>query len=436
MYLPLKLRDFESRGQVSVLNKWAESVTTALNSLKSGVSYATNKAAPAAIVVPPSKGDGLIHGRSPWEGDPAAVVLEDDFVSGGTGYNGTGPASNIGELEWLSIGTAPLLSIVGGTPPNLGSVQWYSNNAASSSAMLMLSGGGANVNNIGVWGSSWALFDNVDWILTWVFRFVPHYYSSGAVFDTTQKAIYIGLGGVTTPGLIATTSISRPDTFYGLRYDTSTSGAGINDTNMTFEAVQNQTTTSPARNNTQGLTQVTTLVPDANNWHRLDMVCTSSGLLTMVLDGSPANTFNVTLSPFTMTPAGGIGAFLFGTTPNCAEITWLSSLLGFWGMGSKITLAGFVTKTVCNGTFSWQNPSEAIGFIDLPVSAGSGSDSSGVTISGYPAVVPVVILGNDDTASPTYESMGIQVDYFSLVWNPGLNPTNSLKPTNTKARYW
>jgi hypothetical protein len=56
-----------------------------------------------------------------------------------------------------------------------------------------------------------------------------------------------------------------------------------------------------------------------------------------------------------------------------------------------------------------------------PTSAGGALTTSGsetATIEGYPSFIPILGMGNDDTASPNLISRLMVVDSFSLIWNP------------------
>ena len=206
---------------------------------------------------------------------------------------------------------------------------------------------------------------------------------------------------------------SRPDQFVGLRFDTSTTSPSINDSFFTFEAVANPTSTAPGRNNTQGATSVTSIVPTPGVWHTLQISCVTAGQVSFSLDNSASFTTAVPIYSFT-TSVGALGQ------NGAAHLTWTPSGTtppqGAWNTGTNLTVSGFGgSLSGYNGT--WQlvaGEQNAVGFDAPLIASGVGT---GVTLSGFPSMIPVCIMGNDDTASPTEANKQFIIDYFSLVWN-------------------
>ena len=66
---------------------------------------------------------------------------------------------------------------------------------------------------------------------------------------------------------------------------------------------------------------------------------------------------------------------------------------------------------------------------------GFTSLNAGATLSGYPGLYPSVWMGNDSEASPTSDSMEMDVDKIRFVWNPGVGG-GTATPNPTKDRYF
>lgn len=409
-------------------------IQTKANFTGTGVRYGPG---PGQINITGGSGDGLIHGDPIWVHDSAYIELRDDFLSGSgitnSGSDGTVPRNEIGQLGWMLCGTigSSFGGINGGGFPYIGQMTWTQNGSASAAAFLVLqTNGRGSAHNLG----SWPLGDTAGWKKTWVFK-LDGDFVTGVPFSSAQKAIYIGLVGSTYPAMV--NSFSRPDVFVGLRFDTSTTSPIIDDSFFTFEAVANSTTNSPARNNTQGTTFVTTVAPVAGVWHRLDIVCTTIGTVVMTLDGSSTNTFTVAIPTFSLTSSasGGSGSITSGQ----AQVGWsVSSSVpdGVWDQGSVVTISGFTAgRSALNGVqilgeglannIYWDTSHADISF---------GNDT--ITIAGRPALQPFFQMGNDDTSSPQSNSMTAWVDYFSFIWNPGVISLTAATPDPTKPRYF
>jgi hypothetical protein len=106
--------------------------------------------------------------------------------------------------------------------------------------------------------------------------------------------------------------------------------------------------------------------------------------------------------------------------------------------GSKVTLANLVAPfNVLNGLQTLlitNGPGAGSGmnfnFINPDI---AGGNTVGTAV-GLPAVTPIFSFGNDTQAAPVIAT-AIVIDYFSLIWNPGVGGGTGT-PTATKPRYW
>ena len=202
---------------------------------------------------------------------------------------------------------------------------------------------------------------------------------------------------------------------------TATGPAGIGDSFFTLEVVNNPSGSTAGRKNLQGITQVTNVTPVANVWHRLDIICTIVGTVTITLDGSLVNTLTTTMPVSVLT---GASAAVTGIiTAAQAGFSWTPTTepLGEspWNGGSIITVSGFTsTQAPLNGTYTLLY--SANGFLCANTSAANvASGTSGtVSISGYPSLTPLVMYGGTEVGAS--EVAAIYVDFFSFIWNPGI----------------
>jgi hypothetical protein len=216
-------------------------------------------------------------------------------------------------------------------------------------------------------------------------------------------------------------------------------GGGLSDTFYTFEVVENQQLSTIVRHNAQGLTFVTNVSPTAGTWHRLDILCTATGVVTITLDGSGTNTHTFTVPQMTVTTSAS-GAV--STEAKVAKLVDVVQATGTGGAfpfatGSTITVSGGTGAfTIVNGTWTVTSLPDALNmYFAISTATNNAQTNQNITVVGYPALHPLMSFGNDDTAAPTTNSMRTVIDYFSLAWNKGIiNPTNS--PTATLARYW
>ena len=235
---------------------------------------------------------------------------------------------------------------------------------------------------------------------------------------------------------------------------TATGPTGIGDSTFKFEVVENFTYgTQYPRHNIQGTVFDTGVTPVKGTWYRLEIVCAATGQLTMTLNGAHSNTF--TVPKMTVTSNGTGDATVNGGFAYLASVPWPSTstpipdlTMGVapFTAGSLITVAGLTGthNATLNGArgplagsyFTGGASGMAMYFDTLVADFTRDLTSDNFTTVGYPALLPFVSFGNDDTSSPTSDSAAIYVDYFAMVWNPNLGPNAPGTPTSTDPRYW
>lgn len=405
-----------------------------LNLTGSGVTYGPG---PGQVAIA-SGGDSVIHGSSFWESDPGYFLMRDDFFpgSGDTGNAGQIPLGISSSVTgWMASGSTSSSNYIMGAPPYLGEAMWVNDNVQNHVMTMWPAPVGSIMSSGQRMTAFFPLLDYPSWTASFVFKFDGFTNGSGtAAFSTSNCTFYVGLTGDFLPA-----SQTRPNTFIGLRFDTDTNAPSIADAFFTLEIVNNlQTSASFVRNNLQGTTVVTNVAPAEGVWHRLDITCTVAGKVTLTLDGSSTNTLTGTIPKTLITdPAGDAAAASFNKG---ATISW-SNAHGNpnFGTGSKINIAGIadVGYTFLNGdwlaTFASTNPT--IQFL-TSASVGNGTLAAHAwTLTGFPALMPFMTGGNDNTGvAPTQGSIAFFLDYFSLLWNPGV--AGSGTPDPTKPRYW
>jgi hypothetical protein len=215
----------------------------------------------------------------------------------------------------------------------------------------------------------------------------------------------------------------------------------IGDSFYTLEVVANPTYSQVGRNNTQGVTLVTNVAPTVGGWHRLDIFFSTTGMVTVTLDGSATNTLTTAMPKITITGSitGQVGS-------DKGLISWsVSDLIpnSPWNDSSVVTISGFTSgRAVLNGT---QTLTASLGarFTFNLVTGNVAGSSDTVTMSGYPSLTPFMMFGNDDTGTvtggvttPTAGTMGFFIDYFSFVQNANLGPNAPGTVVATNSRYF
>lgn len=473
--MPLKLTQYNDP---AVLNRWADGIEQRLNSIKipvppksklpqfqtnhiinvtqnklnliagSGITIASDSLGDT-VISGTSTGDGLAHGTLPWESDPSFFVMREDFFPSSGQIN----ASAIGTEAVTSCGFAISSTGFGsantfymGAPPNLGQLMWTNDATQAHCVTLAPVVVGSPVDSsVGnqITGF-WSLLDYPSWQCSFIFKFDAFVQSTATTaFSTAGTSFYIGLSGDTRTAIKAFT-LSRPRCYMGLRFDTDTNSPSINDSFFTLEIVNNpETSGAVARNNTQGASvKVTDVAPVAGVWHRLDIICTTAGTVTLTLDGSSTNTLTAAMPKTTVTTVANNPAA--SSTNHGAIINWSTTStapIGNWARDTKLHVAGITDAgyTVLNGDWLVSFATEG-GIVEYHITGadvGNGNLTSVATLSGYPALMPFMTAGNDNTVvSPTMDDKAFFIDYFSLLWNPGVNSTNALVPDPTKSRYF
>lgn len=372
-------------------------------------------------------GPGVSYGPNPGqvqfaqaESSENAFELIDNFpfmIGAGT-INGTSSPVGIGQLGWSLVGNGgSFKGLLGGVFPNLGQYSWSNTSSASQAGWLTFDGAG-NYSDGGYSQNTYALADNPGTTLTFIFKFdSATSLSSSPTFAVLQTAMYVGVTGPNT-GAYASAPYSRPDLFIGVRYDTSTSAPSINDAFFTLEVVMNEIVSAGgyARNNTQGTTFVTDVVPESGVFHTLTITFNVGGTVTVTLDGSATNTLTAAI------PTLSVAATLsIASQNNVARLNWtvgVGAPQSFWNSGSQITVGGFTsTLAPLNGLKTLIAADENfIGFNQTPNVSSFGSEAA--TLEGFPTFIPLFMAGNDDTSTPTASTWLFAVDYFSMIWNP------------------
>lgn len=476
----LNVKEVQTQGGVSALNKWADAVTTQFAELTSQAAKSNQTAnsvqeqvnnlpksssveievngTPAASqtvlnlenggnpnIIITDLGSGNISIAPPiWT--PNQVTWLEDFTALGSGVtgvtalaaSGTGavPMGNHGFFLLHPAASAPGNFVnASGTFPFIGYAGWTQDATASHTGILYPSTFGANSNTFtpqaaATWLTNLLpMFDYPGWQVSFIFRLNPYLNSSSSVaFSMAKKSMYVGLF---SNNPIAINSISRPYVFFGIRFDTDTTAPSISDSFFTFEAVENILQGAVTRKNTQGATQVTTLAPTANAIYRLDLTYQTAGTLVMKLSsGATSSTFTTTVSQM-IQGLGGLTAQIINGSFYVEAEAVSTSALPFVGEGSictfsDITTAGFgglvsgSPWTVKKVNENAQAPITLIEFVSPSLTnAGPSVLNSTPTNSNfvaYPGVYPGVWFGNDSTASPTASTATIEVDKIFFNW--------------------
>ncbi len=234
-------------------------------------------------------------------------------------------------------------------------------------------------------------------------------------------------------------------------------GTGLQDAFYTLEVnVGNQsyintTLGTGNRQNAQGSTFVTNVAPTQGTWHRLDIFCSSSGQITVVLDNSATNKLTATVNPMVVLINGTSQALngnarvtTVGTTNpgggGTAATAGNSYCYFPYVEGSQVTISGFTgTPAALNNSGVPVTVMGVGGGTNMfyPISSTTtvtNATNAGGQASGYPGLMPCFVFGNDDTATPQGDDMRTFVDFFGLVWNPNLGTGGT--PSSSKPRGW
>jgi hypothetical protein len=391
-------------------------------------------ASSADVDLPPVT-DGLVHGDPIWVVDPSYVILRDDFLPGS--YYGPGgpgsPNSGIGQLGWNASAASNTTIRMGRGPNHMGEYHMGNSGSVDQINILTFLSPSAASTTIG-----WALLDYPGWQMTFVFRFHRPIDSSSAALlpgpNFLQKAMYIGMFNTAADY----STVSRPPQFLGLRYDTSATAPAISDITMKFEVVGNPMVTPGARNNTQGQVIDTGITPAEDVYYRLDIKCSTVGVVTMSVNGGTTATFTVPTQTIANDNASqqvgagfGQGVVKMGTT--------CTPGIPPFGQGSKVLIAGLTAgnaflngQQILNQATAGNQTNNDV--LDFPSSGTQGLNGpTGFTATGLPAYYPMIAFGNDDTAAPTTNDCMFAIDYFGYVWNGGLAGQT---PSSTLSRYY
>lgn len=395
-------------------------------------------------IIPPPVTDGLIHGDAIWEIDPAYVLYRDDFGTAGI-TNGA-----IGQLGWniQSVIAAPTLVINGavGGFPNFGVLAMTPDtSAAGHGGVLTMTPLGGLANGAGILNTAWMpLLDHPNWQMDFVFCFAQFYpYNSPNAFTMANTSAYIGLGDLGIGG-----AVPRPYSFVGVRFDTDTTAPSIGDTTFVLEASLNAQQGSGTRFNNQGTnggTFVSSITPAAGVWYRLTIQSTTFATVIITLSGGGQTTGpqTFTLSPPAYTNTGNTSALLnnFSTSGVMGVASLPSPTTNVNGYvtpapGSIVTLSNFSGGSAfANGTYSVLGVLGLGQFSVKSPALNSSTPGSAYFLSCYPGVTPIASLCNDSTGGTDPQWRQLMVDFFSLVWNPGVGGRTATPQPNL-ARYF
>ena len=383
----------------------------------------------------PSVGDGLIHGDTIWEIDPAYTWLRDDFLTVPASVGG----SFTSQVSWSFIGSVNGNGL-SGIPPHLGSIQIPSSNISSGVSFLVPTG---LDSGFGMAQNAWAILERPSWKVVWNFSLLRGN-QNAAAFSLAQTSFYIGLGNNPTgnTSVLANTNTPRPPFFLGLRFDTDTTAPSIADTTFVFEA-RDFVTSVFGRNNTQGTTFNTGDVPAEGVSYRLEIQGTSVGkaLLTLFIDGASSVSTTLTMPVWVnsatfevaLAAQNGVGTVI--STQGSSGNAYLTP----FSVGSNLIIANATGGyAVLNGTQSCViassgRPNNAFEFFSSASLV--QAFQSATTLSGLPALFPYVAFGNDTSATPTAGAKSVVIDFVSFVWNPGVGGGTGT-PNINKSRYF
>lgn len=183
-------------------------------------------------------GDGLVHGTTPWEIDPSAVIWNEDFITARIPGNGPNTSPFLGSsTAWSEYGSASAIANIQSFnqfPSHVGVNQWY--NAGAANAVAIFTPTNAGSSTFGVQGAQQNLLPLLDypgWKATWVFMFSKAWACgqspTSAAFSVATTMTYVGFsaGYGAVSASLATFNGFRPNIFLGLRYDTDPGQSGL-----------------------------------------------------------------------------------------------------------------------------------------------------------------------------------------------------------------
>jgi hypothetical protein len=336
-----------------------------LNITGSGVSYGPN---PGQVNIESGgTGDGLAHGTTPWETDPSAVILTDDFVSGNVTSGG------VGAMGWSFLeagsGVGSVYHNMGGAFPNCG--EFALGAVATANYGYILTPFFQNSNTYPSGGFLKSFVEAPSWKMSWVFRLMPNALNAtDGVFDLTNRALYLGL---CSPAAQSQSFAQRPYNFVGLRFDQDTTAPSIGDTTFHFEVLQNGPTNATTRTSSNGAnnqggatfsitstscTSNVITVTAANTLQVNSMVKFSNLTTSTFLNGVTANVASATSTSFTInyTHANYSATTETGTATLGGSVvdTGISPSIGkYYRLDMTCTTAGSVTMTLSDGTTTY-----------------------------------------------------------------------------------
>ena len=221
--------------------------------------------------------------------------------------------------------------------------------------------------------------------------------------------------------------------------------ASLNDSTFKLEYVANPfpfaaTATTAWRNNNSGTVTYTggsfaagtvydtSITPVEGTWYRLDMVCASAGSVKLTLSGggSTASTtitcgtvsYGDASANWTYAQANGVATAVPGTFALLANGTNIQT--NVWGPGSIITVTTPPTGLTTPFTMVGQELSTN-GLATLQSGALTAPLTKTSILTGYPAMWPMVIFGNDQAGGgPSAGGRALGIDFFGMYYNPAI----------------
>lgn len=285
----LSIKSLEGRGAVATLNRWADAIVGSVNSVNNTVGgLGRNVQELQTAPIPETVSDGITHGDPIWWVDDGFSTWREDFrfVSS---VSFTSTAVFTAQFPWLiTLPSGATCQSYNPGPPFIGAILMGNINTATNSIFLV---SGNTIPNSTSGSISDALFDHPSWKMVWNFGIMRPSISSTSVttpFAFTKTSMYVGLANTPSSPQYTATTVPRPITFTGLRFDTdlgpaltltgATAGVGV--------TVYAGTITNGAGNAFVGRTFVVTGFSGADVANNGTFTCTASTATALTLNNA------------------------------------------------------------------------------------------------------------------------------------------------------
>ena len=270
-----------------------------------------------------SQGDGLIHGDLIWDIDDAYSLWREDFrFLSSVAFNST--AVFTAQFPWfIAVPSGATCQSYNPGPPFIGALCQRTANAATNSCFVVP---GNTVPNSTSASISDALFDHPSWKMVWNFGIMRPSISSTSVttpFAFTKTSLYVGLANTPSSPQYSATTVPRPITFTGLRFDTdlgpalaltgATAGVGV--------TVYAGTITNGAGNAFVGSTFIVTGFSGADLANNGTFTCTASTATALTLNNAAGVTGSTGTSLTATGPQLNDTQFVFESVCNSIGIS-------------------------------------------------------------------------------------------------------------------